>query len=401
MFGGNVFDRKNSLWENYQKLKPSYYGIPICGNYIFEDKFSANSCRAFINSHYVQGEKQGALDFVFKEDYKNKGKHQHTVALYLLGLYLQNLFDDVLKDKISGLMPDRNDDIIRSCNGKETRSCSWYDFRYTWFLTCLYHDTASCIESQPNNQWLTEPQKTLDFHLGTSDIKYTPFNYTPLRPGISLTRYSESLIKNYFYYRMDRHSLDHGILGGYLLFDKMYRNFKEKTKDVFWNPNYAEEIVGGLSYRPEHLDHFAYIADAILCHNLWMASKPADIDTYKRYGLEPLIIDEKHQDRKLNIDDYPLQFLLCLLDSIEPVKRFIEEKADLEPPMSAEDVLMKFCIHSGKDNTIQIDWCERVKEQTNARFQNWLNSVLDLDTWMDVKVTRKEAPSVTITINRR
>ena len=386
-----VFDGENSLWKNYQKLKSSYYGIPICGNSIFDVFFSLNSCRNFIDLHYVRGEKQPALDFVFKEEYENEGKHQHTVALYLLGLYLQDLFDDVLKNKISGLIPH--------CDNNQPDL--WYDFRYTWFLTCLYHDTASCIESHPNNQRLTEQQKTLDFYLGTSDIKYTPFNHTPLRPGISLTRYSESLIKNYFYYRMDHHSLDHGILGGYLLFDKLYRNFKEKTKDVFWDQNHAKEIIGGLNYRPEHLDHFAYISDAIICHNLWTASRPADIDTYKNYGLEPLIVDKKHLNRKLNINDYPLQFLLCLLDSIEPVKRFIEKKADLEPPMNAADVLTNFCINPRGNNAIQIDWCEYVKKQKCTRFQNWLKSVLGLKTWMDVKVTREGETSATITINRR
>ena len=397
----------NNLNEKYRNLGSSYYGIPISSLFCIADEFSKKSCLDFIKQHYNQGCKKEALTLAFQQAYEEKGKHQHTVALYLLGLHLKGLFDDVLRDRISGLMPDRDNGTVQDPDENSVRSCSWYDFRYTWFLTCLYHDTASCIESLPNWQWLTERRKTLDFYLGTFNIKSTPFNYTPLRPGISLTRYSEFLVKNYFYYRMDHHhSLDHGILGGYLLFDKMYRNFKEKTKDVVWNQNQAGKIIEGLNYRPEHLDHFAYIADAIICHNLWTANElSANIDTYKAYGLEPLIVDGSRQDRKLNIDDYPLQFLLCLLDSIEPVKRFIEDDKKDENPelsMSAADVLANFCINP-EGNTIQIDWCKCLEKQKTARFQKWLKSVCDLGTWMDVSVEQKKEkkPSVTITINRR
>ncbi len=371
----------DSLWEKYQCLGPSYYEIPIEKDNIFRFDFSPWACRNFIEEHYIKGNKKKALEFIFNDEYRDNGKHQHTVALYLLGLHLKCLFDGRIKDKIHELMP------------VDDESDSWYDYRYTWFLTSLYHDVASCIESFPKVRNLIAQQKTLDFYLREFNIKYTPFNYTPTHSDVSLTRFSETLVKNYFYYRMDDnssgHKCDHGIIGGYMLFDKLYRNFKDKTRDVSWKPNHREENIHGLRYRPEHLDHFAYIADAIICHNMWTANEPARIETYREYGLEPLIIDETNQNRKLNIDDYPLQFLLCLLDSIEPVKRYTGEKADLNDDWDAKKVLDSFSVDpSENENEIRISWCENAEKA--KEFTKWADSVNDLSKWMDVSVQPKE-----------
>ena len=374
----------DNLWDIYHGLECSYYGIPNFGLNSVSEVFSDKSCLSFIEQHYDEGSKKEAFNLVFQKQYQEKGKHQHTVALYLLGLHLKEQFKGILSYKINELIPG---------------SSTWGDYKYTWFLTCLYHDTASCIEQRPTTESLTEHQKTLDFYLKEFDVTYTPFNYVPIQLNVSLTRFPEPLVKNYFHYRMHDNKLDHGIMAGYILFDRLYKNFSEKTKNKKWGNN-KKVIIDGLYYRPEHLDHFAYIADAIICHNIWTASEPKYINIYKNYGLEPLIVEGNNQDKKLNIDDYPLQFLLCLLDSIEPVKRFIEEKADVEPPMKAVDVLRMFCINRAQNNTIKISWCRCLEEQKKTRFKSWLDNVFGLNKWMDVNVAGEDN-SVRITINRR
>lgn len=371
----------NGLWSKYFELDYSYYWISIKDSDCIRKYFSKGDCLAFIQEHFEKGKKAEALSFPFQQEFEKNGKHQHTVALYFLGLYLFDLFNEPLQSKLRELIPMNELD-------------NWYDFSYTWFLTCLYHDTASCIENLHRGPFLPERKKTLDYYLGKFDIRHTPYNYIPLRKGASPMRFSESLVKNYFYYRMDRGVLDHGIIGGYYLFDRLYKNFCEQTKN-------ADLVVGknlirdGLSYRIEHLDHFAYIVDAIICHNLWCAYEPNVIETYKEYGLDPLIIGEDSvnnnlghvQNQKLNIKDYPLQFLLCLLDSIEPVKRFTGKD---DHSISAYEVLNRVSIKKAGRDAIKIEWCPCLKRQNNSSFVTWMNSIKELNKWMDVTVFEGE-----------
>ena len=76
---------------------------------------------------------------------------------------------------------------------------SWYDFRYTWFLTCLFHDAASSIEGlQVDNC-----SCGLDETLKELDVTITPFTYTPLQPHAELTCYNWDTIDAYYKFEMD------------------------------------------------------------------------------------------------------------------------------------------------------------------------------------------------------
>ena len=57
----------------------------------------------------------------------------HMVSLYLLGYSLYQCFEDDLNKYFMQY-------IGKSDRGEE------YDFRYTWFLTALFHDITSCKE---------------------------------------------------------------------------------------------------------------------------------------------------------------------------------------------------------------------------------------------------------------
>ena len=51
-------------------------------------------------------------------------------------------------------------------------SHDWYDYKYTWFLTCLYHDIASNIERGKLPANPPEQQKHLTYYLGDNNIQY-------------------------------------------------------------------------------------------------------------------------------------------------------------------------------------------------------------------------------------
>lgn len=345
---------EQNLFDSFKEIEDSYYSIAIEPEKLFPVQNNMNKCCAFIRSHFQHGRKAKALDFPFENEYIENGKHQHTVALYLLGLHLKERFEEGIKA-----------DLQKKITGLN----KWYDFKYTWYLTSLYHDAASCAEN-------TSRTPELHLWMDENDIWCTPYEYCPCKHGVSLTRFDFKLIANYYRYRAEACQVqEHGITGGLLLFDKLKKNFDKKTEEKQWNwSKHNEHHDNGLSWRRTHLDHFAYIADAIICHNLWMAHDKDVQKVYREHGLEPLIITDKNS--RLSRVDYPLQYMLCLLDTIEPVKRF----NDLSPREVLENVSIQM-----PSSEIEIRWTDRIKQSSG--FHKWLDNIYEMNQWLGVTVS--------------
>lgn len=366
----------DNLWERFNARK-NYYNTVAYMSDIFEDDYEMTSqkCKEYIYKYFYRGGKPLVFDTPFRETYDQFGKHIHTVSLYFLGSVLRNLF---CKDIYEGIKKALNSDI------------KWYEeeeeYEYTWFLTSLYHDVASCIETKiPYNA--SESVKHLEFYLGKSNIRYTPFNHQTINKGAVLNCYSEELIKNYFYYRSNKDETDHGIIGGYLLFDRLKKNLLEIfSKHHLDKEGVIKELDGrSLAWNIEYLDLFAYVADAIICHNLWTKNIGDDSEEYEKYGLDPLII--KNDSDKVSMKRLPLQFMLRLLDTIEPTKRFGD--------IPAKKVLENINISDyEKDNNrnyekgIKIGWSTTLEKQRG--FDKWVNPIRYLDKWMDVTVIEEK-----------
>lgn len=358
----------HSLIESYRNLCQSYYYISINTDMLFSGN-SANekdTCRSFIKQHFDRGSKQEALCIPWDAEYSVCGKHVHTVSLYLLGLTFEQAYNDVLKNTLEKLIPSINE---------------WYDYKYSWFLTCLFHDEASSIEHSQIRPHPSDYEKHLPYHLGDLDIQHTPFSHIPLKQGITLARFSERLIENYFWYRAENESFEHGIIGGYFLFDRLIKNFSRETAGYDWKQS-TDYSKNGLHWRLAHLDHFAYICDAITCHNMWTVEgkEKDDVLIYKSYGLSPLIVNSAKD--KIIFKQYPLQFVLCLLDSIEPVKRFED--------IPAREVLQLVSILPGKPvadanrYTVNISWSDTL--ETQRGYDKWIENIINVKTWMNVTI---------------
>lgn len=348
-----------SLYDSYMKKRhwKSYYEIPITPQKLFaeqEDKnHSAILCEEFIRRHFKEGYKGQALSFDFFDKYVKEGKHSHTVSLYLLGLHLEKLFAHKIRSKIRSFTP----------NNRE-----WYnekEFKYTWFLCALYHDVASCIEEQQNRR--------------IEDLESLIKTIIPEKESI-LNRYSSDTVTNYLRYRADSETNDHGIIGGLLLFGKLKDAFYSNVKNHDWEKNKVY-IKDGLLWRLEHIDHYRYVADSIICHNLWTAheSNKILVDKYREYGLDELIIDS--EDKKLSFDKYPLHFMLCLLDSIEPVKRF----KNLSPRTILKNITIELVSNKKMCRKIRISWSDNLK--TDIGFWDWMKNIYSLPEWMQVRVS--------------
>lgn len=221
----------------------------------------------------------------------------------------------------------------------------------------MYHDFASCTETGTIRANDSEQRRTLKFHLGNHNIRYSPYGFFPYKTmfpyGISEIpfRFSPELIANYFYYRACNGQCEHGIIAGYMFFDRFVKNFLRYAQNGFdYNGNVK---YSGLNWNIGHLAYAAYVADAIICHNIWLGGK-AEEDTYKQYGLTPLLYTE-HPESKLSIEEYPLQFMLCLLDTIEPTKRFMN-------PLSPREVLESIGMEYA-DRCISISWKDEIGQQ--------------------------------------
>ena len=357
-----------NLYELYSQYEKSYYGIPVSNDKFWDTGTSRPSCLDFIESHYKLGCKEKCMMFDFLEEYLEHGKHQHTISLYLMGMaFIEK--SSTLRDKLTNQLKS----FLIYYKDWYTTGDDKYDLLYTWYLTAMYHDVASCIEQAKIPENPTERQKSLEYYLGELDITYSPYGNFPYRKNNIPQRFSENLIKNYFYYRANSGSCEHGILAGYLFFDRFVKNFLKN-----WNTKDRRlKVSNGLIWHIGQISHAAYVADAIICHNLWMSN---NAELYRAYGLSPLLYAE-HSENKLSIKNYPLQFMLCLLDTIEPIKRFAKNpyEGDMEP----KDVLSHVYLEFG-DYSVAVRWDEQI-ERNGEIFHKWCDALKGLQSWMEVR----------------
>lgn len=344
------------LYDEFKKCKRSYYNVNINVEALFDAGNCHTNCKAFIDKHFEIGHKKRVLTITdkYKEYYQYEGKHIHTVSLYLLGLLFRGVFCGILKKKIGSIIP------LSEC---------WYDYKYTWYLTCLTHDIASAIER----------------HTGFLEETYNVQNSTLFNNEWNLLRFERETIINYLEYIKKCNKLEHGIFGGTQIFDSLRCSFEEKTRGHDWkaNPVYSE---GDLNWRLEHLEHFAYVADAVCCHNIWLATTEDVKRTYKENNLDELCVYQESD--KLSLKEYPLQFMLCLLDTIEPTKKF----SDISPAEVLKNIYVDI-----KKSKITLAFTDLIKEHRN--FHVWIDSIQKMSDWMQVDVLPCSCNNNLCTIN--
>lgn len=359
-----------SLLERIRSLRDCFYYRELHGENETLDFNDNSQCKKLITKYYKFGGKERVFNFDFEHLFSRRGKHRHTASLYFIGCLLQELVDDHLRQF-----------ILSNVQGLE------YDFKYSWFLSCLYHDTASSIETQPFHF------RPLSYYLGKNNISHIVYDHRAKVPYADLFTYPISLVENYFQYRIE-HCLcvDHGILGGFLLFDRLRKNY-----DTSWRKHVAEMTpyhngvindsydhfeYRNLHWRTAQLDHFAIIADSIIGHNIWVSE---DVALYNHFGLTPLI---KSPTNKININERPLLFFLSLVDSIDPVKIFggFSKNPNYVAILDSIDFQL--------DNTNKIV----ITSLPIQHFDSYYSKVKKIEDWLDVFVGDIDNSSFTITI---
>ena len=238
----------NSLMKSFKLFegKYTYYNATINPDDLFGDT-GKEKCVEFIEEYFQKGGKKNVLIVPFKEKYTTAGKHFHTISLFLIGLTMETLFSEPIRKSLQTYPIKDLDD--------------WYqppEFQYSWFLTCLYHDIASCIENESafTKTCCSYCPKDLDFLNGT---------LRELDGREYKGRFKKDTVVNYCHYRIDSGKKDHGILAGQMLYSKLIEAYKNIEK------NYCSKNgvfkVDGLRWNREFIVHYAYVAEAIICLN--------------------------------------------------------------------------------------------------------------------------------------
>lgn len=332
---------ENNLYNKYKNCK-NYYRWeqnPPPDDYTKEKAYN------FIKKYFEISGKEKVFDLDFLEQYEENGKHIHTVSLFLLGL------------------------LLKDCSNSYVKEIQDKTFSYIWFLVCLYHDIAIVEENKIDK--INKYANSLEYFLGDYNIKYDVFNHN-WKAGKPF-KYSENLVKNYFKYRLDDNKIDHGIIGGYLLYDRLRKNYDIKYKESI-QQNYDKFDTTDLQWEIKHHDYYAIASHVIIEHNMWFASDDNTKEKYKKYGLSDLIINNDEKNI-INILDNSLLFYFGLLDSIEPTKVFVNYNANV--------ILKKISIEFS-NNCLNITFDEELTK--TEEFKRYKKNVYDTEKWLNVEV---------------
>ncbi len=243
----------------------------------------------FIKRYFSLGGKEA----VFKDSYLEKNSEilsqraPHIVSTYLLGIIIAK-----------SLEIDLN-----SIDGNRI------NFKYLWFLACLYHDIGYSYEKKPCCEHLKKLQISgLTAIKEICNIEY--FDNSEFKT------FTKEYVNIYLSHRAKCKDgkmgvIDHGIAGGLMLYDRLMKNYnqaweaeckKDKSKKSF--------TYKGLYFSDKHFKYYSVAADAIISHNIWVKTLNEFLKEENQKIIEKPMINSSN----------PVAFVLALADTIEPIK---------------------------------------------------------------------------------
>ncbi len=382
----------------------NYYGDNF--DNVFRDEIAAGN---FIYNYFKQGCKLCVLDsWENSIDEYTQMRNVHTVNVFFIGVFLQRMIDENIAIK--------------------SEVTSDYPFSYIWFLVCLAHDFGYVYEKYsqayiglPEGKYSARYYNTSTYfyefrtrkcwyqkhgidiaYLAPKFGKRTNFSYYNKKEFqrldcnieynngkiIKRPRYSQKSKNNYFYYRLyEMHTLDHGIVGADEFFSRLIVNYVKEYRAVA-KKGYGENFYNfynkrGRHFCSEQLKIFAYIADCIASHNMYMEGDNEKCRTkYIDYGLNCLL---KDKFQLISYKDNPLLFILCVADTIEPSKKFTN--------YDNKEILSLISInYNVKENSLNVEIDAQLYNSTAGK--SYVSGIKELEKWCDIKTTVEPICSV-------
>ena len=270
-----------------------------------------------IKQYFLVGGKESCIPEELSDFFSNsdmgKSRTQHMFSVYLLGIYcydnikyIRDSFHDFIKriyDKTSETnSPDAN---LRK------------DFLYLWFLTALFHDMGYHYEKKGDND-------NSDYHFIITRKNMLNKDNLGSKPVLGIPKDIQFAAADYFEHRrnnvlFNEHlCTDHGFAGGYLLFKTLQKlhNEKKSYEQTIKSPIQNDKLL----FDPLIFEWYNKpSAWAIICHNIWLAEAgTGNAVKYEKLGMQKLIFQPGYSPIKC--EKHPLLFLLCFVDTIEPLK---------------------------------------------------------------------------------
>ena len=365
----------NSNVEDYVYYKDDFKNYKTLSDcFVIEKKDNKDFYKSeeFIE-HYFNVSEKNIPDNLTLKKLSDKKRIDHSLYVYFVGTILikNEIFKNIEK------IIEKEDDVL-----------------YYWFLIAMFHDFGYMIELDSIKYILNKSNSfyPLKYNLKTYPIEYNLFEHKFISGNYEINSiekcslYSPNTFKQYYKYRIEQmFSLDHGILGGLLLYDflcKNYFNRRNTAENKIKNKDNNEEIFewNKRTFQKTDFDIYAYCSYAIAQHNIYRSDNGTTSVKYLAYGLDELI----GTDKKFNKNKNPFSFLLGLVDTIEVTKRDI----------NFEDINIVF---NKKQNRIEFIFEDMIDKKEDK--ENHLKTIKDLSNWLDVDTKLdKQNNSVTIEI---
>lgn len=322
-----------SLYQYIEDLETNkwhyYYGIDNNTPRPFIDN---TDYIGFIFNHFQQGGKMRIFEWsnISPNDIK---RPNHICSVFFLGIILYNQTKFSKKYKL-----------------KES-PVGYATFPFIWFLIALFHDNAYCMEDEKQLQNVsTIPELIAEFNIEHSlfDRKF------------SKCRELLDSRENYFLFRKQKCKVvDHGILGGMLLFDRLVKIRREQKKadenTLFWGRRLENQ--------------YKTAANAISIHNIWLPQEGFE-DIYRQFNLEKLI-----GFKPVKFKDFPLFYILGIVDTIEPLKAF-ESRSSLTDVGILKSIDLEFgenFLLMKKNDKLDVDLDFEILAKRAKSLKNWLD----------------------------
>ena len=247
----------------------------------------------FIRNYFKHSGKEMALEQFAGYQKMTDSRAIHTNSVFFLGVLI------------------RGNTMLRSSLFDERRSKIGYPvFPFVWFLSTLFHDFGMQLEESLNE---FQDMETLSGLFQHFNVEHSLLEHLPVKGDQDLFR----MIEPYYLYRIGNQRIDHGIMAGIYLYDRLVKIRREKKR---FNDS-------KLSWHHSLEKQYAAAAAAMACHNIFTVPINEPVaDIYRNYSLDYLI---QPSFREITAQSYPLLFLFGLVDTIDPIKLYM--RRGMEP----------------------------------------------------------------------
>ncbi len=343
---------KSTLWDYYEERHHKQFDI----NEIFS--------KAFIKKYFKDGCKESVFN-ISKQFPKER--ISHTVSTFFLGIFIKSSFSSF---DIKNFEPD---------------------FRYLWFLICLFHDVG--YEYESNKDKYSIDKYTLTHFKRSKKIICDNWLINSWHPQAIPIEFDLNTIQQYYEFcRKEKNFVNHGFIGGLLLFNKLLKNFQDiklkanKNERKIWFDKCLENSFefGNLCWSEADKEFYQQASEVILAHNIWFCAEKEDRKLYEDYKLDNLIIIG-HPEKRISLEKSPLLFLLALADTIEPLKAF--------PDIKSECLLEKIKIIK-IEKGFQIEILDDCLDN-----DKWFKNICEMQEWLKISVRKINGGKDTLQLN--